>query len=107
MGLLVVQGGDGIEGGGLSGRIVAEEDSDRRREQKAPEDRHERDLSRPMSDRGNEKRDHDADRDAGGPAGHAEQYGLDQELQQHLQAPRADRHAYADLAGALGYRDQE
>ena len=36
-----------------------------------------------------------------------QQHRLDQELQQHMDAPRADRHADADLAGALGDRDQQ
>ena len=40
-------------------------------------------------------------------ADHPEQDCLDQELQQDVHAPGADRHPDADLAGALGDRDQQ
>ena len=40
-------------------------------------------------------------------ANRAEQNRLDQELQQDVHAARADRHPDADLAGALGNRDQQ
>src|SRR5262245_10790611 len=47
-----------------------------------------------------------ADRDAEGAAGEAEDERLDEELQQHVGAARAEGLAHADLAGALGDRDQ-
>ena len=47
-----------------------------------------------------------AQRDAGGAADEADQHRLDQELPHDVAAPRADRHAHADLARPLGHRHQ-
>ena len=44
---------------------------------------------------------------SGDAAAHAEEHGLGQELQQHMQPPRADRHAQTDLARPLGHRDEQ
>ena len=49
---------------------------------------------------------HEAERDADEAADDAERDGLDQELDQHVAAARAHRHAQADLARPLGHRHE-
>src|SRR6185312_15416403 len=64
-------------------------------------------LRRPAGKTRDELRGDDAAHDPGEPAAEAEEHGFGEELKQHLQAARADRHAQPDLARALGNRDQK
>ena len=53
------------------------------------------------------RRKRDAGDDSGDAAADAEEHRLGEKLQQHMQPPRADRHAQADFARPLGHRHQQ
>ena len=97
----------GSRRGGLSRRVVAEEDADRGGEQEAAGNRGgEIGVGHPVTRR-DRCENSDSDHNAGDAAAHAEKHRLGQELKQHMQAAGADRHAQADLARPLGHRDEQ
>ena len=71
---------DGIEMRGLSGRVIAEEDTDRDRKEEAAGYRDRRYHCGPMGNDGDQLRSNDAEDDSGHPAGDAQEHRFDQEL---------------------------
>ena len=70
------------------------------------DDRHRRHHRRPVERAGDQRRGNHADEDAGHAASEADRDGFEQELPHHVAGARADRQAQADLARALGHRQQ-
>ena len=104
--LLVAQGHDRVEPRGPARGPDAEEEPDQRAE---PERHHHgggRDQGIPLHDPREHDRGADAQQDADRAAQDAQGQRLDQELEQDVAAGGAQRLADADLAGALGHRDQ-
>ena len=97
---------DGVEAGGAAGREIAEDDADRRREQEGDGDDLRVDDQRHLEELGGDRRQAEAEEDADDAAEQRQHHRLDQELHQHLAGFGADRQADADLARALGHRDQ-
>src|SRR5690606_9411311 len=97
-GLLLAQGLDRVQLGGLAGGVIAEEqardDGERRRQA--------HDLAveghRQVAEAAHQQRSDHADRDADHATDQRDQHGLGQELPAHVRGPGADRHAQADLA---------
>src|SRR5579875_978013 len=97
---------DRVEACGAPGRVVAEEDTDERREKDGQHDRRGIDDHRPTADRGRGDGQHRAGQDPDQAAGSRQDDGLDEKLPQDHGAACADRHADPDLPGALGDRDE-
>lgn len=104
--LFVAEGVDGVELGGFSGGVEAEEDADGGAEDEGDDDGRRRDEDGPAVELGDELRAADADEDADDSAEGAEDDGLDQELHEDIAAVGADGEADADLARALGDGDE-
>src|SRR3989442_6445374 len=104
--LLVTERFDRIQPRSLAGRIEAEEDPDAGGEAEGEHDGFRRDEGAPLGEVTDRARAAEAERDAGDPADQRERDGLDQELEQDVTPPGADRHPQADLARPLRDRDQ-
>ncbi|MPL92315.1 hypothetical protein SDC9_38413 [bioreactor metagenome] len=106
-GSLAVQCHHRVELGRRARGQEAEGHPDQRRGQERHHDRRARKGER---DGGVDHADHrpgaKRQRDAEHAADQTHEHRLDQKLPDDVAAPRADRHAHADLAGALGHRDQ-
>src|SRR5713101_4727270 len=86
-------------------RICAKEKSDAQRHQQASQHRPELHRRRQRSRQVNKFSDHDTAQNADGSANHGNGPRLNQELQQDVAAPRAQRLAHTDLSGALRNTD--
>src|SRR5208282_4885895 len=104
---LVAQGIDRIQQGGLSRRIVAEENPDRGRKHESAHDSVDREQRWPSRKGRDALGSGDAAQNARHAADRAEQHRLDQELQQDVRSLCADRHPNADFAGALRHRHEQ
>ena len=71
---------------------------------KPTDDRGQRDRRRPSGDQRDDLRGADAAENARDAAGDAHEHRLGEELQQHMEPARADRHAQPDFARPLGDR---
>src|ERR1700688_2749534 len=94
---LIAQGVDRIEERGLARRVVAEEHSDRDRDEGREHHRLGRHLHRPAERAADEERSRDPQQHARGAADQAEHHGLAEELDLDRFLRRAHRHAHADL----------
>src|SRR5690606_22104335 len=103
---LVPQRDDWIQPGGSSSGPEAEEDADERREAERQESGLGGDRGIPLSQLLERERASDATGEAENAAGHAEDERLDQELEQDVAAPRAQRLADPDLTRPLRDRHQ-
>src|ERR1039458_248341 len=96
---------DGVEERGLPRGIISEEHADGDREERGQHDGFERELHRP-AERAADDGAHDAEQHTADATHEAEHHRLRQELELDGALRRADRHADADLARALGDRDE-
>src|SRR5208283_2283287 len=105
--LFVTKRFDWVEPRGLSRRVIAEKDPDCPGEQEAHGNRHGRQLRRPVRDDRYQHRNDNSCCNSGHSARDAQENRFGEELQQDMQSARADRHAQAYLARALGHRHQQ
>src|ERR1051326_2688695 len=104
--LLSCQRNDGVEPRGAERGVDARDEADASGDADREHDVEERDRHRHARRRRDEPRDADGEEEAEDAAARRQERRLDQELQQHLLARRADRLSESDLEGALGHRDE-
>src|SRR5664280_3678222 len=104
--LLVPEGFDRVEAAGLESGIEAEGNPDERRKKERERDGAGLDGHGPAGEARDDALDAEAYRDARRAARQGERERLHQKLRLDVPAPRADRHAHADLARPLRHRDQ-
>jgi hypothetical protein len=102
----VTQRHDGIEFGGLGGGVVPEEDADGCRRAKSKWNGERDEGGAHFAERAKQQRAAHTEEDARQPTNEAEDDGFEQELGLHVVGARAERHAQADLTGALGDANQ-
>src|SRR5215210_4713210 len=97
---------DGVEAGSLERGVDAREQPDAARDADRQHDVDERHRHRPADEDGDEPRHPDRQQEAEDAAARRQERRLDEELQKHLLARRAQSLAQPDLEGALGHRDE-
>jgi hypothetical protein len=102
----LAQGVDGVEAGGAPGGQKAEDDADGGAGGEGDAERAEGGAHGPLEGADERHGAGEAERGAGGAAEQRQYDGLDEELQPDVALAGADGHADADLARALGDRDE-
>src|SRR5829696_5245846 len=97
---------DGVEARSLEGRVDAGDDADAARDGERHEDVDDGDRHRHRRRRRDEPHDAEGQQQPEHAAEGRQERGLDEELQEHLLARRAERLAQADLEGALRHGDE-
>src|SRR5216110_1638852 len=104
--LLVTQGLDRVQTGGLSGRVVAEEDSHSARKTKGNEDRLGPDEGAPFGEIGDAVSPGHPKADPGKAPDQGQGDGFHQKLAQDVSAPGSDCHPEANFPGSFRHRNQ-